>query len=263
VVLRRLRSFKGRRDGNVKWVLAAVVALALVISPFAVAQTSGLMGGKRNPRSGSYKAETQVIASNSTWGMRYSNRAVGGGGGLLFGCRSEPGGTPQKNYPCARSRNVAAGLAFEFLTAGPLVGTITAGRGGDNTKPFTTNATGVATGLNAERVGSQTPAQLTSAAVSAVQGTLSLARVSAAGGTISARGVSSVTHPSTGTYTVVFQNPVNACALTATQSAAGTDVGTVGTQLGADNRTVTVTTLSLLPPPAALADRAFDISAVC
>jgi hypothetical protein len=267
VVLRRLRSFRGRRDGNVKWVLAAVVALALVISPFAVAQTSGLMGGKRNPRSGSYKAETQVIASNSTWGMRYSNRAVGGGGGLLFGCRSEPGGTPQKNYPCARSRNVATGLAFEFLTAGSLVGTITAGRGGDNTKPFTTNATGVATGLNAERVGSQTPAQLTSAAVSAsvsaVQGTLSLARVSAAGGTISARGVSSVTHLSTGTYNVVFQNPVNACALTATQSAAGTAVGTVGTQLAADNRTVTVTTLSLLPPPAALADRAFDISAVC
>jgi hypothetical protein len=267
VVLRRLRSFKRRGDGNVKWVLAAVVALALVISPFAVAQTSGLMGGKRNPRSGSYKAETQVIASNSTWGMRYSNRAVGGGGGLLFGCRSEPGGTPQKNYPCARSRNVATGLAFEFLTAGSLVGTITAGRGGDNTKPFTTNAAGVATGLNAERVGSQTPAQLTSAAVSAsvsaVQGTLSLARVSAAGGTISARGVSNVTHLATGTYNVVFQNPVNACALTATQSAAGTAVGPVGTQLGADNRTVTVTTLSLLPPPAALADRAFDISAVC
>ena len=65
---------------------------------------------------------------------------------------------------------MADGLAFEFLTGGSLVGTITAGRGGDNTKPFTTNATGVASGLNAERVGSQTPAQLTSAAVSAVQG---------------------------------------------------------------------------------------------
>jgi hypothetical protein len=35
----------------------------------------------------------------------------------------------------------------------------------------------------------------------------------------------------------------------------------VGTQVGADNRTVTVTTLSLVPP--ALADRAFSISAVC
>jgi hypothetical protein len=258
-----LSRFRGERDGKAKWVLVTGVLLALVISPFAVAQTTGLIGGKRNPRSGSFKAETKVIASNSTWGMRYSNRAVGGGGGLLFGCRSEPGGTPQKHYPCARSRNVANGLAFEFLTAGSLVGTITAGRGGDNTKPFTTNATGVATGLNAERVGSQTPAQLTSAAVSAVQGTLSFARVSAAGSAIAARGVSAVTHASTGVYNVTFQNPVNACAVTATQSAAGTDVGTAGTQLGPDNRTVTVSILSLLPPPPALADRAFDITAVC
>jgi hypothetical protein len=262
-VPRRLNRLRGRQGDNVKWVLGTVVVLALVISPFAVAQTTGLIGGKRNPRQGAFSSETQVIAKNSTWGMRYSNRAVGGGGGLLFGCRSQPGGTPQKHYPCARSRNVAAGLAFEFLTAGPVAGTITAGRGGDDTKPFTTNATGVATGLNAERVGSQTPAQLTSAAVSAIQGTLGFARVSAAGASIAARGVSGVTHPSTGTYNVIFQNPVNACAVTATQSASGTEVGAVGTQVGPDNRTVTVTTLSLLPPPAALADRAFDISAVC
>jgi hypothetical protein len=237
------------------------VALALVISPFAVAQTSGLIGGKRNPSSGAFSRETQVIASNSNWGMRYSNRAEGGGGGLLFGCRSRPGGTPLRNYPCARSRNVADGLAFEFLTAGSLVGTISAGRGGDNTKPFTTNATGVATGLNAERVGSQTPAQLTSGAVSAVQRAHSFARVSAAGAATAGRGVSGARRTTTGTYEVTFQSPVNACALTATQSASGTDVGPVGTEVGPDNRTVTVTTLSLLPP--AVADRAFSISAVC
>jgi hypothetical protein len=57
-------------------------------------------------------------------------------------------------------------------------------------------------------------------------------------------------------------NAVNACALTATQSASGTDVGTVGTQVGPDNKTVTITTLELLPSPAP-ADRAFDITAVC
>lgn len=260
---RWIAPFRTGSGGNAKWVLAAGLVLALLVSPLAVAQTTGLIGGKRNPRSGSFSTETKVIASNSTWGMRYSNRALGGGGGLLFGCRSAPGGTPQKHYPCARSRNVANGLAFEFLTGGSLVGTITAGRGGDATKPFTTNATGVATGLNAERVGSQTPAQLTDAALSAVQGTLSFARVSAVGTSIAVRGVAGVTHPSTGTYAVTFQNPVNTCALTATQSAAGTDVGTVGTQLGADNKTVTVSTLSLLPAPPALADRAFDISAVC
>jgi hypothetical protein len=261
-MLRWLNRFRSGQGGNAKAAIGAAVVLALMVAPFAVAQTTGLIGGKRNPRSGAYSSETQVIAKNSDWGMRYSNRAVGGGGGVLFGCRSEPGGTPQKNYPCARSRNVANGLAFEFVTAGTLAGTITAGRGGDGAKPFTTNATGVATGLNAERVGSKTPAQLTSDAVSAVQGTLSFARVSAAGNAIAGRGVSGVSHPSTGTYNVTFAKPVNGCALTATQSAAGNDVGTVGTQLGADNRTVTVTTASLLPDPQ-LADRAFDVSAVC
>ena len=260
-MLKRLSRLKSFRDGNLKWVLATVVALALVISPFAVAQTSGLIGGKRNPSRGSFSTETQVIARNATWGMRYSNRAVGGGGGLLFGCRSAPGGTPQRHFPCARSRNVSTGLSFEFLTAGTLAGTITAGRGGDNAKPFTTNATGVATGLNAERVGSRTPAQLTSAAVNAVQGTLSFAKVSAAGGSLGARGVTSVSQASEGTYSVVFQNPVNACALTATQTGAGVDgVGAVGTQLGSDNRTATVTTLNAT---GALANRAFNISAVC
>jgi hypothetical protein len=261
-MFRRIHPFRDRPGGNVKWVLAASVALALVISPLAVAQTTGLIGGKRNPSHGSFSKETQVIASNANWGMRYSNRAVGGGGGLLFGCRSKPGGTPQRHYPCARSRNVADGLSFEFLTAGPLAGTITAGRGGDGTKPFTTNATGVATGLNAERVGSQTPAQLTSAAVSAVRNTRSFARVSEGGTNLASRGVSGVGHPSTGVYTVTFSSPVNVCALTATQSATGTDVGPVGTKVGSDNQTVTVTTLGLLPSPAQ-ADRAFDISADC
>ena len=263
-MFRRLNPSRGAQNGNgnVKWVLAASVVLALVISPLAVAQTTGLMGGKRNPSKGAFSKETLVIASNKDWGMRYSNRAVGGGGGLLFGCRSKPGGTPARNYPCARSRNVADGLSFEFLTGGSLAGTITAGRGGDNTKPFTTNATGVATGLNAERVGSQTPAQLTGAAVSAVEATRRFARVSAAGNGIAGRGVSNVTHASTGTYNVVFGAPVNGCALTATQSATGTAVGPVGTSLGPDNQTVTVTTLELLPTPGP-ADRAFDITATC
>ncbi|HEX2161235.1 MAG TPA: hypothetical protein VHF88_05375 [Thermoleophilaceae bacterium] len=261
-MFRQLNRFRVGQGSKVKAALGASIVLAVVISPFAVAQTSGLIGGKRNPRAGAYDTETKVIATNNTWGMRYSNRTVGGGGGVLFGCRSEPGGTPQRNYPCMRSRNVANGLAFEMVTAGLLGGTISVGSGGDNAKPFTTNATGVATGLNAERVGSKTPAQLTSDALSAVQGTLSFAQVSAAGASPAHRGVSSVGHPSTGTYTVTFANPVNACALTATQSASGTDVGTIGTELGADNRTVTVTTLGLIPEPA-LADRAFSISAVC
>ena len=260
-MFRRFHPFRGRQDGTVKWALATVVALALVISPFAVAQTTGLIGGKRNPRSGAFTGETQVIANNSTWGMRYSNRAQGGGGGALLGCRSQPGGTPQKHYPCMRSRNVGTGLAFEIVTGGALGGTISA-KGGANAKPFTTDATGVATGLNAERVGSQTPAQLTSAAVNAVQGTMSFARVFESGTVGATRGVASVARIALGSYNVIFQNNVANCALTATQSAAGTQVGAVGVQLGSDNRTVTVSTLSGGAAPVA-GDRAFYITAVC
>jgi hypothetical protein len=256
-----LRRMRPSGDANVKWVLATVVVLALVISPFAIAQGGGLLGGKRNPRSGAFKAETQVIANTSQFGMRYSNRARGTGGGALLGCRSQPGGTPQRQYPFLRSRNVGNGLAFEIVTGGPLGGTISVS-GGDNARPFTTNATGVATGLNAERVGSKTPAQLTIDAVAAVQGTLSFARVLETGTAVAMRGVSAVARTAAGVYNVTFAGDVSRCGLSATQSAAGAEVGATGVQLGADNRTVTVTTMGTAASPAP-ADRGFYITAVC
>ena len=55
-MLRRLKRFGDGQDGKVKWVLATGVVLALVISPFAVAQTSGLVGGKRNPARGAFSS---------------------------------------------------------------------------------------------------------------------------------------------------------------------------------------------------------------
>jgi len=42
-MLRQVARFRGGQNGNVKWVLATVVVLALVISPLAVAQTTGLI----------------------------------------------------------------------------------------------------------------------------------------------------------------------------------------------------------------------------
>jgi hypothetical protein len=69
----------------------------------------------------------------------------------VYGRRSGEGGTPRRNEPCLRGTNLVRGLAFEFASRGPLAGTITAA-GGDDARPFATNATGVATGLNADRV---------------------------------------------------------------------------------------------------------------
>jgi hypothetical protein len=146
-------------------------------------------------------------------------------------------------------------------TKGAQAGTITTA-GGDGTKPFTTNATGVATGLNAERVGSRTPAQLTSDAVAAVQATMSFARVLENGTMSAARGVDAAARNSAGIYSVVFHSDVSKCGLTATESAAGSEVGPVGVQLGPDHRTATVTTMNA-QSPAAPADRAFSITALC
>ena len=137
---RRPRSNSGR------YVLASAALLVLAVSPFAVGATGdALREGKRNPSSGSSTRETEIISQSKTYGTRQSNVGNGNGGGAIYGCRSNPG-----REPCIRSNNLEAGRAFEFETDGDEAGRIiTKNEGG---KPFTTNATGVATGLNADRV---------------------------------------------------------------------------------------------------------------
>jgi hypothetical protein len=139
--------------------LVVLTALAIVGAPVAMSVATGegspLRGGARNPsadQSKSLTKETEIIANTSTYGTRQSNKSDNGGG-VVYGCRSKAGGTAANNEPCVRANNLNTGLAFEFnATNGALGGTFTVGAGGDTRKPFTTNATGVATGLNADRV---------------------------------------------------------------------------------------------------------------
>jgi hypothetical protein len=72
-----------------------------------------------------------------------------------YTCRTQASGKA-----CLRAGNQSTGRAFDFSTRGSRAGTITAGSGGDSRKPFTTNATGVATGLNADRVDGQSSADI-------------------------------------------------------------------------------------------------------
>ena len=58
-------------------------------------------------------AETQIIASNGSYGTRQSNKRDGDGGGAIYGCRSSAG-----REPCIRSNNLKGGRAFEFQTVG-------------------------------------------------------------------------------------------------------------------------------------------------
>ena len=60
---------------------------------------------------------------------------------------------PMTTNPCFVALNETRGTAFLFATRrGTLGGRITVAGGGPNRRPFTTNATGVATGLNADRL---------------------------------------------------------------------------------------------------------------
>ena len=136
-----------------------LIAATLIASPFAVAATgSALREGLRN---GTAVKETEVIgrmhaqSGKGGYVTRQSNISTGAsaGGGAVYGCRTPVGGTAAGTAPCLRASNLAGGNAFEFATAGgPSAGQITVGNPNvaNPGAPFTTNATGVATGLNAD-----------------------------------------------------------------------------------------------------------------
>src|SRR4051795_7461032 len=160
---------------------AVVCSLILGVGAPSVAMGYGegrsLLLGKRNPSSNPNLAltnETEIIADSSTYGTRQSNKKDGDGGGAIYGCRSNPG-----NEPCIRVNNLKGGRAFEFVSIGKEAGRIEVG--GDHTgAPFTTNATGVATGLNADQVDGKSASDFAAATQ------LSFAIVSDAGGSATA-----------------------------------------------------------------------------
>jgi hypothetical protein len=142
---RRARKPRRLDHGHGRWVLASAVVLVLSVSPFAIGATgSVLLEGKRNPARGSAKKETKFISKAKSYGTRQSNVRNGDGGGAIYGCR-----TKLSREPCVRSNNLKTGHAFEFSTRGSEGGQIRTKSGG---RPFTTNATGVATGLNSDRL---------------------------------------------------------------------------------------------------------------
>jgi len=162
------KSFRHRAPRTRSVVLASAV-LAVGISPFAVAATGDAL--REGVRNGTTNRETEIISNIAAgsgekggYATRQSNLSTSGGG-AIYGCRSGAGGTPSNQLPCIRANNLAAGRAFEFNAQnGLLGGSITVGNGGDSSKPFTTNATGVADGLNADRVDGQDAAQLVASA---------------------------------------------------------------------------------------------------
>ena len=143
-------------------IIASTAALAVLAAPlaFAAGEGSELKLGKRNPARGALTKETQIIASSpiNTYGTRQSN--LGAGGGAIYGCRAVLGAdpaNPAQTTPCVRVNNLANGLAFQFVSnSGTLGGIFQVGpvfaTPNPNARPFITNATGVATGLNSDKL---------------------------------------------------------------------------------------------------------------
>jgi hypothetical protein len=252
-------------------VLSSAVIIGLLASSFAMASGEGktLLLGKRNPGTNGSQAlssETQIIANTGGYGTRQSNKSDNGGG-AIYGCRSKLGGTEKGNEPCVRASNLADGRAFEFSSnGGTEVGRIESG----NVKaaPFTTNATGVATGLNADQVDGKSADEIQKAATDAAhtdalattQGLTSFAAVAADGTLGGKRGATAAADATgTGAYTVTFAADISACAIQATEQTI-TDAGAVAVELGTDKKTVSVVTRDA---GGAAADRPFHLTVSC
>ena len=234
---------------------AIICSLILAIGVPSVAMGFGegrnMLLGKRNPSNNpalALSTETEIIANNSTYGTRQSNKKDGDGGGAIYGCRSNPG-----SEPCIRSNNLKGGRAFEFATRGKEAGRIETG---DPTgAPLTTNATGVATGFNADKVDGRDASDLASpgdslfAAVNA-DGSLAAGGPEATG---SAR-----TDAAAQTYTVTFGRDVSKCSATANVVGASADFS-LGVEPGPAANQVRVDQREAPANPG----RAFHLQVIC
>ena len=196
-------------------VLACATALAVGVAGVASgAAGDNVIIGKRNAAEG----QTAIVGTSPTFATRQSNNLENDGGAASYGCRALLAAEP-----CLYVLNHRGGEAFYFRTkAGERAGHIEVvpplNKTADDVAPFTTNATGVATGLNADEVDGRSAGDIQSAAVAAAQPRF--AAVNAAGTEVTGRGLAqanAVQKTGDGAYTVTFASDVSKCALSATQ----------------------------------------------
>ena len=238
--------------------VATAGALALVAAMASQALASGegtnARLGVRNPSSGNLSVQTQIIASNNNWGTRQSNK--GSGGGAIYGCRSAPGANS-----CVRAVNLMNGIAFSFQSNSGTspVGSFIVGSSSttvnSSVAPFTTNASGKVTNLNADQVDGQSASEIVSQAVSQT----SFAQVSGNGVLGKARGATASSRSSAGAYIVTFGSTISNCAYQATINSAGGAPGFVSTT-DATATTVAVSTFNIA---GAAADLPFQLTVNC
>src|SRR3954454_12236273 len=135
--------------GQGKYLVISSLILALLVAPFAIAANGDPMiaGGRTT-----FTKITRVLGNSSTYATQQSNLRSGDGGAARYGCRSSAA-----NEFCLLSKNTGGGGSFRFQSLNSLLGgsievNPPSGKTAADAKPFTTNAHGVATGLNADQV---------------------------------------------------------------------------------------------------------------
>jgi hypothetical protein len=240
---------------TLRYILVGALALAIGIPSVAVGFGEGraLLLGKRNPGAKSSRtlsSETEIIASNGTYGTRQSNKRSGDGGGAIYGCRSDLG-----REPCIRSNNLKGGRAFEFATRGKEAGRIETGDPAG--APLTTNATGVATGFNADKVDGRDATDLASPGDSLFAAVNADGSLAAGGPEATASAKSDAAGQ---TYTVTFGRDVSKCSATANvvgnsaDFSLGVEPGPAANQFRVDERDVA---------DGNAAGRAFHLQVIC
>jgi hypothetical protein len=255
-LIRRLRP-----EGRPTWILICATALAVGVASVA----SGAVGdvvrvGKRSAAAGT----TAIVGSTTKYATRQSNNQEGDGGAASYGCRSNAA-----REACLLVLNHRDGRVFNFRSHGALsAGFIDvippSGKSASDVAPFTTNAKGVATGLNADQVDGQGASDIVAAAQP------KLAQVNAAGTQATGRGLAqagAVQKTGEGAYTVTFATDVSKCALTVTETTT-TDAGAAAAAPSSSNvKAVDVVTRAGGGAdgtgPTAPADRPFHLVVSC
>ena len=154
-----LKRIRPRLRGNGPWILVSAIGVALLVTPFAVAAGEGrpLDGGARNPSNNASQSLPARDADHRRTCRRTGRASPTSpttAAARSTAAARAAGGSAANNEPCVRASNLSNGRAFEFATGGTEVGRIDV-VATPSAAPFTTNATGVATGLNADQVDGQ------------------------------------------------------------------------------------------------------------
>jgi hypothetical protein len=224
-LLRRLRP-----RGRTTLVIASAAILAIGITSIATGAAGDFVRiGKRNAAPGT----TAIVGSTTGFSTRQSNNTDGDGGAASYGCRADAG-----KEACLFVLNHHNGRVFEFRGTGGVSGGIISvsppsGKTAKDVSPFTTNATGVATGLNADQVDGQSASDIIDATKPP------FAAVNADGTVAGSRGLAqsnAVQRTGTGTYTVTFASDISKCAYSATETTT-TDAGAAAAALATGSTT--------------------------